>query len=63
MAHSSRPEPPFPNQQQSKTPGETRAMNPVPDHGEESHHPNPSLLAYASTNGATIAVTGGSPII
>lgn len=45
------PRPPFPDQPQPM-PGYSDRMDPVPDYGEESY-----------VSGATIAVTGGKPII
>jgi hypothetical protein len=63
------PEPPFAKQTQPP-PGMTSQLDPVPDHGEQSYKGSlatayvmlaDSLSSYVS--GATIAVTGGKPII
>jgi NAD(P)-dependent dehydrogenase (short-subunit alcohol dehydrogenase family) len=47
----SRPTPPYPEQQQSP-PGKTRAMDPVPDHGEQSYKGDGKL------NGKVALITG-----
>lgn len=46
------PKPPYPSQQQSM-PGSTRAMNPRPDHGEESYKGSGRL------SGKKAIITGG----
>jgi NAD(P)-dependent dehydrogenase (short-subunit alcohol dehydrogenase family) len=49
---SAGPKPPFPKQQQP-APGETRKLEPVPDHGEESYK------GYGRLQGCAAIVTGG----
>lgn len=46
------PHPPFPSQHQPM-PGKTAAMNPAPDHGEESYKGSGRL------NGKKAVITGG----
>ena len=57
------PHPPFPEQEQ-ELPGSFRKMDPVPDHGEQTWKGANRLKGrIALITGATIAVTGGQPII
>ncbi|MGA7778363.1 MAG: glucose 1-dehydrogenase [Paraburkholderia sp.] len=53
MAESQRPTPPFPQQQQTQTPGQTAELNPKPDHGELTYKGNGRLAGKAAI------VTGG----
>jgi NAD(P)-dependent dehydrogenase (short-subunit alcohol dehydrogenase family) len=52
MSHPDDPKPPFPEQQQD-VPGTTAAMDPPPDHGEESYRGTGRL------NGKAAVITGG----
>lgn len=47
------PKPPLPEQQQGRTPGRTRPMDPPPDHGEKSYKGSGRL------NGKAAIITGG----
>ncbi|MFM0294584.1 MULTISPECIES: SDR family oxidoreductase [Paraburkholderia] len=53
MSDTQRPAPPFPNQQQTHTPGLTAPMQPQPDHGERSYRGSGRLAGKAAI------VTGG----
>jgi NAD(P)-dependent dehydrogenase (short-subunit alcohol dehydrogenase family) len=53
MSDSQRPTPPFPDQQQSRTPGQTALMRPQPDHGEKSYKGSGRLAGKAAI------ITGG----
>ncbi|RKT13934.1 hypothetical protein B0G69_7148 [Paraburkholderia sp. RAU2J] len=53
MSTIQRPKPPFPAQQQQRTPGTTAEMNPQPDHGERTYKGSARLAGKAAI------VTGG----
>jgi NAD(P)-dependent dehydrogenase (short-subunit alcohol dehydrogenase family) len=53
MSAIQRPTPPFPAQQQHRTPGRTAEMNPQPDHGERTYKGSARLAGKAAI------VTGG----
>ncbi|WP_250500659.1 SDR family oxidoreductase [Caballeronia sp. GAWG1-5s-s] len=53
MDASAYPKPPFADQQQERTPGLTEAMNPKPDHGEETYKGSGRLAGKAAL------ITGG----
>jgi NAD(P)-dependent dehydrogenase (short-subunit alcohol dehydrogenase family) len=53
MTDPQRPTPPFPNQQQDQTPGQTAPMKPQPDHGEQSYKGSGRLAGKAAI------ITGG----
>ncbi|CAB3787298.1 glucose 1-dehydrogenase [Paraburkholderia fynbosensis] len=53
MSATQRPTPPFPAQQQQRTPGTTAEMNPQPDHGEQTYKGSARLAGKAAI------VTGG----
>ncbi|WP_250473900.1 SDR family oxidoreductase [Caballeronia sp. GAFFF1] len=53
MDASAYPKPPFDDQQQERTPGLTEAMNPKPDHGEETYKGSGRLAGKAAL------ITGG----
>ncbi|NKJ51156.1 NAD(P)-dependent oxidoreductase [Burkholderia sp. SG-MS1] len=53
MSAIQRPTPPFPAQQQQRTPGTTAEMNPQPDHGERTYKGSARLAGKAAI------VTGG----
>jgi NAD(P)-dependent dehydrogenase (short-subunit alcohol dehydrogenase family) len=53
MSDTPRPTPPFPQQQQDRTPGRTASMDPLPDHGEKTYKGSGKLAGKAAI------VTGG----
>ncbi|WP_233849659.1 glucose 1-dehydrogenase [Paraburkholderia sp. HD33-4] len=53
MTDTEYPAPPFPNQQQHQTPGQTAPMKPQPDHGEQSYKGSGRLAGKAAV------ITGG----
>src|ERR1700744_1709052 len=57
MTDPQRPTPPFPNQQQDQTPGQTAPMKPQPDHGEQSYKGSGRLA------GKPAIITGGDSVI